>query len=259
MINFTPFYSFHVGPVTLYAHGLLIGAGVIAAYYYMQRDSNNGAVKIKAAHLLDYVVLWGFLGGFLGARILYVALNIHLYKSVAEVFSIWEGGLVSFGGMIGGAITAALYLRYKKQSFIEWADFVTPYMLLGWAIGRLGSLVTWGTIGTPSELPWALKVGEDVARHPTQGYHTIALLLLFFLLLYVRKTTTNWKGKMTALAMAAYGLQRFLLEFVRGYPDNEYPFFYRNFAQLVSLALFIAGIALYMYTKKKAATKADNT
>ncbi len=250
MLFYEPFNAFHIGPLTLYTHGLMIGLGVIVAYLLLAQHVKKIGTE-DDQKLLDTLILWGFLGGFLGARILYVVLNIHLYESFIDALRIWEGGLVSFGGMLGGILAGYIYLKIKKEPLMKWLDIATPYMLIGWAIGRVGSLLTWGTIGTESALPWAFKVGEDVARHPVQAYHTIVLIVLFIILVKLQKTFKDQKGKLTALAMMFYGAQRFFLEFFRDYPNNEYPFYYRNFAQIMSVLLIVGGLTLYMFMKEK--------
>src|SRR5262245_57486824 len=56
------------------------------------------------------LALWIFVGGLLGARIFYViqywGVRIH---SFWEVFKIWEGGIVLYGGIIGGTTAYFVY------------------------------------------------------------------------------------------------------------------------------------------------------
>lgn len=249
MIEFQSIPVLEFLPFPIYTHGLMIGIGVVTGYllahFCLKKEKEFQEI------ILDGFVLAMILGGILGARILYVALNYQLYDSVLEIFKIWEGGLVSFGGLIGGAISGILFLRIKKENIWKWTDFLLPYLFLGWGIARIGDFFSWGEFGTPTGLPWGVAVDGDVARHPTQLYTTVIMVGLFFLFRWLYNKYRDSLGKITALSVMTYGVFRFLIEFIRDYPDSEYPFFYRYFAQIVSAGFIVVGVGVYLYCRKK--------
>lgn len=163
------------------------------------------------AAAFDSLFFWTVLSGLAGARVLYVALNFQLYSNPIDILKLWEGGLVSYGGLLGGTLAAWLYIRYKRLNFWAYADQVTPFVFLGWAFGRLADFLTGQLVGIPSDLPWAVQIAGDVPRHPVQVYATILLLLLFLtvrqLQRYVdRKQLKLPNGFIALTALGLYGM-----------------------------------------------------
>ncbi len=245
-----PIEYIEIGPLSISTHSLLIAIGILIAYllWYKQVEKNN-----LSKNIAENVVLVGVLGGILGARLLYVLLNLQLYANIIDIAKIWEGGLVSFGGMIGGVLAAIGYILYKKQSVMPWLNNVMPYLLLGWGIGRLGDFLSWSEIGTPTSVPWAITAQGDIPRHPAQLYSTIILISVFFLLRWLA-TKPAWKQRIWSVGLIMYGTFRFLIEIIRDYPDSEYIFSYRSFAQLISLFLVGLGVAMYVWYKTHKST-----
>lgn len=244
MIFFTPKISLPLGPITIYTHGLMIAVGMLVGFFLLRRE-----IKKKAPpdlNAFDSCVGWSLLGGIIGSRLLYVFLNLYLFENWVEVFKLWEGGLISFGGLIGGYLTAVFYLKLKKKEIWPWFDISAPYLFLGWGIARIGDFISWGEIGAPTKLFWGVVVEGDVARHPAQLYSTVVLLLTFFIFIKLRQKI-KIKGMIFSLALIGYGLKRFLMEFARDYPDSEYLFDYGLFAQGMSLIMVVAGIILIVH------------
>lgn len=236
-------------PIPLYTHGLMIGIGVVMAYLLAYRRLKR--LQGLSFATLDYTVLVAVLGGLVGARVFYVVLNHRLYGSIVEMLKIWEGGLVSFGGIIGGVFCGLLFLHRKRENIWKWADALVPYFFFGWGVARIGDFLSWSEIGTPTALPFGVAVDGDVPRHAAQLYTTIVMIVFFFVFRFLYKRWSEKPGLVASVAVLAYGVFRFLIEFIRDYPDNEYPFFYRYFAQIMS-ALFIAvGVFLLLRWEKR--------
>ncbi len=249
MIIFNSIETVALGPVSIYVHGLFMALGVLVAYLALRREAGKRGIAVEH---LDGILYAGVLGGLLGARVLYVVLNWQLYDSVWSLFKVWEGGLVSFGGLGGGILAAFLYMKLKKLTYWKIADLAGPYLLLGWGVGRIGDLLAWDEIGTASELPWALAVDGDIPRHPAQLYSSIALIGLFLGLQYfVKRRDKVGGGLVFGASLVSYGLFRFLIEFVRDYPESEYLFSYRSFAQIVSAVVVLGGATIIFLARKK--------
>ncbi|QDV23673.1 prolipoprotein diacylglyceryl transferase family protein [Aureliella helgolandensis] len=97
----------------------------------------------------DTVIGLGFLmmlGGVLGARIFYVVQKWQEFEGeglakLAEAFKLTEGGLVIYGGVIGGLVAGAFYCYRHRLYVPAVADLVAPGFLLGLSFGRVGCLL----------------------------------------------------------------------------------------------------------------------
>ncbi len=243
-IPFEPVRHIALGPLIIQTFGLLVAVGLLIAYFAARRHIRQHQLDVAA---FESLFLWVILGGFVGARLLYVILNFHLYGNPIDLLKVWEGGLVSYGGIVGGVLSAWLYIRRKRLDFWAYADQIAPFIFLGWAFGRLGDFLSGQLVGTPSELPWAVQSAGDVPRHPVQVYATILLLALFLIVLRLQRYVTQKQlklpnGFITFTALGLYGIERFFIEFLRDYPNSEYLFSYRAFSQGVSVGLLALAI-----------------
>jgi prolipoprotein diacylglyceryl transferase len=65
-----------------------------------------------------------------------------------EVFKIWNGGLVFYGGLILAALACIAYIRMRGYRIWLVADAIAPVLPLGYAIARMGCFLNgccWGT------------------------------------------------------------------------------------------------------------------
>jgi phosphatidylglycerol---prolipoprotein diacylglyceryl transferase len=90
---------------------------------------------------------------------------------------------------------------------------------------------------------------------PTPIYEIITCILLFFFLWSIRKKMVT-PGRMFAVYLFINGVERFLVEHIR--VNTQYHFLGINptQAEIISLGLVVAGIALYVFAPKLKASKA---
>lgn len=243
-IPFEPIRHIALGPLMLQMFGAVVAIGIVVAYFAASRHIRRQGLDRAA---FDGLFFWVILGGLAGARLLYVALNFHLYSNPIDALKIWEGGLVSYGGLLGGALAAWLYIRRKRLNLSAYADQIAPFVFLGWAFGRLGDFLTGQLVGIPSDLPWAVQIPGDVPRHPVQAYAALLLFSLFLILRGLQRYLARRRvrlpaGSVAFIALGLYGIERFAIEFLRDYPNSEYLFSYRTFSQAVSLALLVLAL-----------------
>ena len=107
---------------------------------------------------------WLFLAGIVGARVFYVIEywepQFHkdtLAQTLAAVFNITQGGLVVFGSLIGGAIAALIFISRHRLPVLALGDLMTPSIVLGMAVGRIGCFFNGCCFGGACELPWAVQ------------------------------------------------------------------------------------------------------
>lgn len=198
-----------IGKINIYTHGLLIAIGVICGgflLHFLIRRKN-----LPSNFILD-LCLFSVLGGLIGARLLYFFLYLSQYSHWWEVFYIWQGGLVSYGGLIGGYLVAAIFLKFKKQSFWQWFDLGIAPFFLGWAIGRIGCFLTGDIIGKASTSHLAIYGQWPVALLESGLSVIIAGIGLILIL---QKKLSLRQGLIFSLCLGFYGVGRLLIDFLR--------------------------------------------
>lgn len=233
---------FSLGPLTLHSYGLLIALGVLVSLYGMARRAKKfGFPPEERVFDLVFIVV---LSGFLGARLFYVIQEWPWYRTHPfEIFQIWKGGLVYYGGMAASFIGFYLYVRFTRLPFGACADFVIPYIALTHAFGRVGCFLNGCCYGKVCHLPWAVRfpsLPEPV--HPVQLYEAVFNFALFGLLswFYPRR---RFPGEVTLLYLVLYPVGRFLLEFLRG----DQAFFLDSLTVHQLLSLGFIGIGIFLY------------
>ncbi|MGH7425328.1 MAG: prolipoprotein diacylglyceryl transferase, partial [Candidatus Methylomirabilales bacterium] len=104
----------------------------------------------------------------LGARIAYVGGHFEEFRSPIEWFQIWRGGISLIGGILGGVIVAAAYMRRHRLPFGAYADLGAPGLALGIALGRSGDLAIGDHLGKPTGgwWGWVYRGGELISPPP---------------------------------------------------------------------------------------------
>jgi phosphatidylglycerol:prolipoprotein diacylglycerol transferase len=226
---------FQIGGVTIYSFGAMVCISFLSAFaiarFLIRRDTVDPLyppdapeeVKKKA---LDYVYDLGFcamVAGVLGARLFHIAApdNIaHYGAHPKEIFKVWEGGLVFYGGFI--AAFASCYLMTVRKGIAPWqlGDFVAAPAAFAHAIARIGCFMNGCCYGTPCEggvtfpnLPEHLRV----PRHPTQLYEAGENLLIGLILVWMLPRR-RFRGQVWFSLILLYGIARFAVEFVRDDP-----------------------------------------
>jgi phosphatidylglycerol:prolipoprotein diacylglycerol transferase len=216
---------FHLGPIPVRAYGVFVLLGFLLGLRYAlwqirRRPPAAGQAPITAEHIFDFSVI-GLLSGIIGARLLYVLLDLGTYmKNPGEVLKLWSGGLTIVGGLLAGMLWAWWFCRKRKLQFLQLVDRLIPSFALAYAVGRIGCFLNGCCYGTACDLPWAVRFQTGSANgwtepsHPAQLYSTIANLA-FFGLLHWRSQKPYKPGEIFYGYLVLYCLYRFADEIVR--------------------------------------------
>lgn len=255
-----------LGPITIHWYGVMMALGFLAGLAnWTWLAKHAGRSRAFASDLL----FWIMIGGLAGARILYVVTNpVDYVVDPIAIFKIWEGGLVYYGGFLGGITAVYLLSRRLDEPFWRLADFTVTSLPVAHALGRIGCLFNGCCYGKPTthapsiqfpadSLPWYNQHVEGLIPrdapaslpvHPVQIYEALANLLIFaFLILLFRRPHRD--GSISAAYLLSYPVARFALELLRGDDRLEVGSF--SISQFVSLILFIAGLILLIHTRRK--------
>jgi phosphatidylglycerol:prolipoprotein diacylglycerol transferase len=156
-----------VGPIHLQAFGaILMIAVLVGEALYRRRLREQHLDQSVGMGMAWYIMVAGFVGAHLFSVIFYFPEKVA--RNPLLLFKIWED-VSSFGGMLGGAIGAAVYLRVRGQSLsntVKWAyldavAFVAPF---GWAIGRIACSLAHDHPGTLTHFPLGISLATPQAR-----------------------------------------------------------------------------------------------
>jgi phosphatidylglycerol---prolipoprotein diacylglyceryl transferase len=127
-----------IGP--LHTFGVMVLLGVLAGLWWIRHDAPRLRLDPEDTASLTVEI---FLAGLIGSRIMFVMQNWEAYAENGwwNVFAIWKGGLVWYGGLLA-ALPAAVW-RMRRYGFpvLRTCDLITPGTMLGLGIGRIGCLM----------------------------------------------------------------------------------------------------------------------
>ncbi len=221
--------------------GLCFALGFVAAGAIIQRRLRELGRPVDWAYEITFS---GLAGGLIGARGYYVLAHTDDLADDPLGTLFGGSGLVWYGGALGGAIAILLWARWRGMFERRLLDVCAVPLALGNAIGRVGCQLSGdGDYGKAWDGPWAMAypdgvVPTDVPVHPTPIYETLTMGLVAYALWRGRDALRP--GAIFGFYLAAAGLERFLVEFLR---RNEDVALGLTAAQLESLGLLAAGIA----------------
>jgi len=271
---------FHMGPLPVFAYGVMVMLGVVTATWTVMR---RGAREGIASDTIMDLAVWVVVGGVAGGRILFVILNWRLFQGdLIGVFRTWEGGLVLYGALMGATIGGLYRLRRTGQPVIKMMDIIAPAVPLGVAFGRIGCLFNgccWGrvcgntlgvrfprildaagaVVGSPAYQDhlyegWVTSFDAfSLPVYPTQLISSL-LALSLCICLHVFFLKRKRDGTIFAWFMIGYGVNRFVVEFLRD--DTPDVLWGMTFSQCASILLIIGGAVYWYWTRNRAQTSA---
>ena len=269
------------GAIPIYSYGVMLGTSMILGWSIVMRLGKKERyfrdAKLNEDFLANAFIVCA-LSALAGSRILYMITNPGEFDSLAQFFAFRRGGLVAYGGFLGGFIAAIFWVRqYNGVALLRFSDGAAPALGLGLGLTRIGCylygcdfggrleedapgwLQSLGTFphwedgtGSPAWMWHVQEHGLEHAAehsypvHPTQLYESSVGLLLFALCLFVW-SRRKFHGQVILTLAMAYGVWRFLIEYVRDDPGRGEMFgFYTS--QLISLA--IVPVAAFAYFRE---------
>src|SRR3990172_8229112 len=211
-----------IGPITIYSYGFFLAVGFILAIFYATREEKKVGVRPqKISDLAFYLII----AALVGSRLLFIITEPHDFiENPLEVFKIWKGGLVFYGGFIGALTTGIWYVKRNNMPLWKTADIIAPAIALGQSLGRIGCFSAGCCYGREADVPWAVTFTDPnslarlgVPLHPTQLYESALDLGIFLFLIAFRKRK-SFDGQLIWLYTLLYALARLVVESFRGDP-----------------------------------------
>ncbi len=218
------------------------------------------------------IVPWLAIGGIVGAKLYYVGL--HWPALVADPIAALtnRGGLVWYGGFIGGVIAFYWQARKRELPLAQTFDSSAPALALAYAIGRMGCFLvgddygrptdSWIGIAFPEGYPpttagYFRSIGYEIAPSipdtavlaviPTQLFEIAAGLIMFAILW--RLSGSLRAGRLFAVYLVLYGIERFIIEFFRA--KTDFIAMGLTTSQVASILLLVIAAVIWKRTAEK--------
>lgn len=239
---------FQIGSFKVYSYGFFVALGVLVAVLVTMKKFRKAGKSPQI--VLDLAVLL-LVSGIVGARLGYVFLYDPVFYLIHpwRIFIIQEGGLVFYGAFLLGLIAALVFLRKKRFPFFVVADYAAPGLALGYAVARIGCFLNGCCYGKPTAVPWGIvfPVVDELPRHPTQIYASLASLLIFCFLEHLF-SHRKFHGQVFSSYLFLYGVSRAVIEVFREHRGLNGG---TETAVIAALVIAAAGALLYLYLARK--------
>jgi phosphatidylglycerol:prolipoprotein diacylglycerol transferase len=262
---------FRIGDFEITSFGLMMFLSFISGAWIMSKQLKRYGMN---GELAWDILAWVAIGGILGAKLYYLAL--HWQDVVADPIGEFtsRGGLVWYGGLIGGITALYLQIRPRKNKprlpMATIYDSTAPALAVAYGVGRLGCFLVGDDYGIYTDSPVGIAFPEGsppstagqlrltgdtgvpaslpdsavVTVHPTQLYE-IGLAMVMFAILWRLGGRKLKAGQLFAVFMVLYAVERFVIEFVRAKTDR---FFGLSTSQFASIALL--GLGIYFWYRQ---------
>ncbi len=232
--------------------------------------------RAKREHLdpdvISDMAFWVFLFGMVGARLFYCVEYWGVeVKSLWQALQFWKGGIVYYGGIIGGVLAGLVYRQFHPFPLRPFLDVLAPSIAVGTLFGRLGCFLNGCCFGDVCSLPWAVSfprlsppwehhviyelIPEQAAHslpvHPTQLYSAFDAFVIF-LLLSAYFPHRKRDGEVMGLLLLCYPISRFLIEILRS--DEGVFLLGMTISQTISAGLFLTGLVYWAWLLRQPAS-----
>lgn len=232
--------------IEIRSYGLLAAAGMVAGLVVILRAGLRAG--IERSKLID-LLLWTVIAGLVGSKLLELLLDTPALierpwtwvdllgrpRRVPSALVVWQGGLIYYGGVLGGGLAAWLYARRRGLSVAMVADLFAPALALGHAWGRLGCFLGGCCFGKAASTALGVSFGPASQvyeahsamgllvppfelthpLHPVQLYEAGVELVTAGVLLWLLPRR-RFSGQLALTYVSCYAVARFVLEVFRG-------------------------------------------
>ena len=275
------------GAIPIYSYGVMLGTSLVVAWYLVMRLGR----RELDVEVLGNAFIVATVAALLGARALFIATNADEHLAPGTWFRIQSGGLVAYGGFLGGLAGAFLYVRQKRIPMGVVADLAAPALALGVFLTRIGCWLYGCDFGAPLDDdapgwlkslgtfpkwdidPEGLACSHDVGGSPAWNHHravydlprdrTSSLPvhptqlyesvfgLALFGLALWQRRVRRFHGQVLVAVASAYAVGRFILEAFRDDPQRGALLGFST-SQLLSLLVLPACLYTWVYLRRRA-------
>lgn len=249
----------NLGKFSIHTYGVFIAIGFLAGMLLARREARR--LDLNPDLIMD-MAFYLLIAAIVGSRLFYVftAPDVFL-KNPLEIFKIWNGGLVFFGGFLAALATALIFMKKHALPVLTTCDLLAPSLALGHFFGRLGCFFAGCCYGKQCDLPWAVSFSHPdslaplgVPLHPTQLYSALSNLMIFGVLWFWRRRQSV-DGQVLWLYILLYGILRSLIELFRDDFRGAVVFDLLSISQTIGLSMALIALFMLIYSSKRNTTQ----
>ena len=240
-------------------YAVMAVTGMLVAGHHLCRSAKRRDMDVNEVIVLSLVICVGIL---VGSHILFALVNYATlpalfhqtnWKDAFQALRLAFGGSVFYGGLIGGLLTALLYLRHRQLDLADHADLLAPAAPLFHGFARIGCFLGGCCYGVASPFGFVyshslVPEADGVRRFPVQLLEAAFDFCLFLFLSRLERKGRG-KGLLFPIYLICYTAFRFGDEFLRGDAARGIWGAFST-SQWISLVLFAASLLFLLFRRK---------
>lgn len=256
-------FNFGIGGFNFTGFGIAVLLAFLISQIISERELARRGRDVEAAAVSD-VLFAALLGTILGAKLYYVAVVTH------DIRDLWSrGGFVFWGGFIGSVMLCFLTIKYKRLSFVRFADVAGIAIAAGYSVGRTGCWAVGDDYGKVYTGPFSVAFPDgappSTAISMFQNFHVpmdpnvspmtllsvvptqlmeVTLGFAMFAILWRIRDHRHAEGWLFGVYCVLAGLERFIVEFFRVKDDRFAWAGGLSMAQVIAIAIALVGVAI---------------
>ena len=251
--------GFYIGPIFIAYYGGFIALGILiaAAVGYFQVKKFNKSIE-------DFIIIAAVtgLGGFLGAKVLYIILSwehidFSRLSDVSYLNSLLSSGFVFYGGLLGGLLALFLCKKLFKFDLYTYITIGIPCIPVAHAFGRFGCSAVGCCYGVPYNGPAHIVYHNSpiapnhIGLFPVQIVEAVCNLFIALILCLYIDTKKDKEKHSLSLYLLMYAPLRFALEYFRYDYAERGKIGFLSTSQFISIVIFVIVILHMIYIRYK--------
>ena len=148
-----------IGGVPVFSYGVMLGLSLVLGWYLTLHLSDRDGIARRTS---AGAIVVGIVMAMLGARGLHLAADPGSVQGWSSFFEMDSGGLVAYGGYLGGLVGGGLYMAITraKVGYFRFVDHAAPAFALGLGITRIGCFLYGCDFGHRTESGLGVRFGR---------------------------------------------------------------------------------------------------
>ena len=249
-----------IGPFTLHTFGVVLAVAILVGSTVLAKETQrlgDPAITDERLQKLIWYIVLAVVGG---GRLMHCIVEWDYFSQhPLEIFAVWKGGLVMYGGYLGTFLTVVGFAIKNDIAILRLCDLIAPSAFLGQAIGRWGCFFAGDDYGKPTSAWFGVKFTDPnslvppalrgVALHPVQFYMSLKALTISMILFWITRRK-KFDGQVTGWCFMLYAVMRSFVELFRGDIDRGFVLGLST-AQFTSVFVFVAGASILLFAPRR--------